>query len=64
MYTGKLIFAQAMDHLPLHILRRCIQRNDGNRHVKRFSCLDLYRCMAFAQLTYRAIWMDVSVIGS
>ena len=53
MYTGKLVFAQAMDHLPLHTFRRCVQRYGGNRHIKSFTCQDQYRCMAFAQLTYR-----------
>jgi len=59
MYTGKLVFAQAMDYLPLHTFRRCIQRYDGNRHIKRFSCQDQYRCMAFAQLTYRESLRDI-----
>ena len=59
MYTGKLVFAQAMDHLPLHTLRRCIQRYKGNRHVKRFSCQEQFRCMAFAQLTYRESLRDI-----
>ena len=59
MYTGKLVFAQALDHLPLHTLRRCIQRYNGNHHVKRFSCQDQYRCMAFAQLTYRESLRDI-----
>lgn len=59
MYTGKLVFAQAMDHLPLHTFRRCIQRYDGNRHIKRLTCQDQYRCMAFAQLTYRESLRDI-----
>jgi hypothetical protein len=49
MYTGKLVFAQALNYLPLHTFRRCIHRYDGNRYVKSFSCKDQYRCMAFAQ---------------
>ena len=53
MFEGKLVFAQLMDHLPLHTLRRCIERFDGDRAVKGFSCQDQFRCMAFAQLTYR-----------
>ena len=53
------MFAQALDHLPLHTLRRCIQRYNGNHHVKRFSCQDQYRCMAFAQLTYRESLRDI-----
>ena len=59
MYTGKLVFSQAMDHLPQHTLRRCIQRYNGNQHIKRFTCQDQYRCMAFAQLTYRESLRDI-----
>jgi len=59
MYTGKLIFAQAMDYLPQHTLRRCIQRYDGNKNIKLFTCQDQYRCMAFAQLTYRESLRDI-----
>jgi hypothetical protein len=59
MYTGKLLFAQVMDHLPMHTLRRCIRRYNGNRHIKRFSCQDQYRSMAFAQLTYRESLRDI-----
>jgi len=53
MYEGKLVFAQVMDHLPLHTLRRAVARFDGDRGVKDFSCQDQFRCMAFGQLTYR-----------
>jgi len=59
MYTGKLIFAQAMDYLPQHTLHRCIQRYDGNKNIKFFTCQDQYRCMAFAQLTYRESLRDI-----
>lgn len=59
MYTGKLIFAQAMDYLPQHTLRRCIQRYDDNKNIKFFTCQDQYRCMAFAQLTYRESLRDI-----
>lgn len=53
MFEGKLVFAQVMDHLPLHSLRRSIAKFGGERAVKGFSCQDQFRCMAFAQLTYR-----------
>jgi hypothetical protein len=59
MYTGKLVFAQVMDHLPLHSFRRCVARYRGEHKVKRFSCLDQYLCMAFAQLTYRESLRDI-----
>jgi len=59
MYTGKLIFAQVLDHLPQHTFRRCVERYGGNQHVKRFTCQDQFRCMAFAQLTYRESLRDI-----
>jgi len=59
MYTGKLVFAQAMEHLPMHTFRRCIQRYNGDKHIKSFTCQDQYRCMAFAQLTYRESLRDI-----
>ncbi len=59
MYTGKLVFSQAMDHLPLHTFRRCVQRYDGNRYIKHFTCQDQFCCMAFAQLTYRESLRDI-----
>ena len=59
MYSGKLVFAQVMDHLPLHTFRRCVARYAGEHKVKRFSCLDQYLCMAFAQLTYRESLRDI-----
>jgi Domain of unknown function (DUF4372)/Transposase DDE domain len=61
MYAGKLVFAQVMDHLPLHRLRRCVARYHGEHKVKRFSCLDQFLCMAFAQLTYRESLREVEI---
>ena len=59
MYTGKIVFAQVIDHLPLHTFYRCVQRYRGHYKVQSFSCLDQYLCMAFAQLTYRDSLRDV-----
>jgi hypothetical protein len=59
MYSGKLVFAQLTDHLPLYTFRRCVARYRGHRKVKSFSCLDQYLCMAFAQLTYRESLRDI-----
>ena len=59
MYTGSLIFSQVMEHLPLHTFRRCVQRYRGNHKIQSFSCLDQFRCMAFAQLTYRESLRDI-----
>jgi len=59
MYTGRLIFSQVMDYMPIHTFRRCVQRYRGNRKIKHFTCLDQYLCMAFAQLTYRESLRDI-----
>jgi hypothetical protein len=59
MYAGKLVFAQLMDHLPLHTFQRCVARYQAEHKVKSFSCLDQYLCMAFAQLTYRESLRDI-----
>ena len=40
MYSGKLVFAQIMDHLPWYNFRRCVIRYNGNRKVKSFTCAD------------------------
>jgi hypothetical protein len=59
MYSGKLVFAQVMEHLPLHAFRRIVTRYAGERKVKSFSCLDQFLCMAFAQLTFRESLRDI-----
>ena len=59
MYAGKLVFSQVLEHLPLHIFRRCVQRYRGNHKVKEFTCYDQFLCMAFAQLTYRESLRDI-----
>jgi hypothetical protein len=59
MNSGKIIFSQLTDHLPLHEFRRCVQRYRGHYKVKSFSCFDQYLCMAFAQLTYRESLRDI-----
>ncbi len=58
MYVGKLVFSQLMDYLPQQTFRRCVERYGGDRSVKSFSCQDQFRCMAFAQLTYRESLRD------
>lgn len=59
MNTGRTVFAQLLDFLPLHEFRKCVQRYRGNYKVQKFSCLDQFLCMAFAQLTYRESLRDI-----
>jgi hypothetical protein len=59
MYSGKLVFAQLMEYLPLHTFRRCVERFPSKYPTKTFSHLDQFLCMAFAQLTYRESLRDI-----
>lgn len=59
MNTGKIVFSQVMEHLPIPSFRRCVDRYNGNHKIKTFSCLDQYLCMAFAQITFRESLRDI-----
>ena len=59
MYSGQLVFAQLMGHLPLHTFRRYVRRYPSKYPTKTFSHLDQFLCMAFAQLTYRESLRDI-----
>lgn len=59
MYTGQMIFSQLLDFFPKHEFDKCVRRYRGNYRIRRFSCLDQFLCMAFAQLTYRESLRDI-----
>ena len=59
MNTGKIIFSQVMEFLPLYEFRKCVARYHGDYKVLSFSCMDQFLCMAFAQLTYRESLRDI-----
>jgi hypothetical protein len=59
MYSGPLVFTQVMDFMPLKTFQHCVARYQGNFGVKHFSCMDQFRIMAFAQLTYRESLRDI-----
>jgi hypothetical protein len=59
VYKGQTVFSQIMDFLPIKKFRRCVDRYNGNYHVRSFTCFDQFLCMAFAQLTYRESLRDI-----
>jgi hypothetical protein len=59
MFAGKLVFSQLMDHLPWKTFGRIVQRYGGDHRVREFNCAHQFRCMAFAQLTYRDSLRDI-----
>lgn len=61
MNQGRTVFAQLMDFLPMDFFRKCVARYGGNYRTRRFSCLDQFLAMAFAQLTFRESLRDIEV---
>ena len=59
MYLGKLVFAQSMEHWPVHEFQKCVSRYAGNYKSRGFSCNDQFLCMSFAQLTFRESLRDI-----
>ena len=59
MNSGKTVFAQLMELLPVYEFHKCVERYQGDYWIKNFSCLDQFLCMAFAQLTYRESLRDI-----
>lgn len=59
MNSGKTIFAQLLDFLPIYEFRQCVKRYQGHYKIKSFSCWDQFLCMAFAQLSYRESLRDI-----
>jgi hypothetical protein len=59
MFTGRTVFAQLIDLLPLHEFRKCVARYRGEHKVLSFSCLDQFLSLAFAQLTGRESLRDI-----
>lgn len=59
MNSGRTVFSQLMDFLPMYEFHKCVERYNGNYKVQSFSCWDQYLCMVFAQLTYRESLRDI-----
>ncbi|MEK6707335.1 MAG: IS4 family transposase, partial [Pseudomonadota bacterium] len=62
MHAGKLVFAQLMGHLPLHTFRQCVAKYPSRYPTLKFSHLDQFLCMAFAQLIYRESLRDIACL--
>ena len=59
MNLGRTVFAQLLEFIPSYQFQICVDRYQGNRYVKDFSCWDQFLCLAFAQLTYRESLRDI-----
>ena len=61
MNVGKTLFAQVMEFVPWTSFGRIVDRYSGNAGVRRMTCAEQFRVMAFAQLTWRESLRDIEV---
>ena len=61
MNVGKTLFAQIMEFIPWTSFTRIVNRYSGNAGVRRMTCAEQFRTMAFAQLTWRESLRDIEV---
>ena len=59
MNIGKTLFAQVMDFIPWKTFGRIIDRYQGDAGVRTLNCADVFRLMAFSQLTWRESLRDI-----
>ena len=59
MNVGKTLFAQVMEFVPWKTFGRIIERHAGDAGVRTLGCADVFRVMAFAQLTWRESLRDI-----
>jgi len=61
MNQGKFVFNQLTDFLPQRVLDRLVDKYDGNKYVKFFSCWNQLSCMLFGQLSGRESLRDLMI---
>lgn len=61
MNQGKYIFAQITGFLPRRVFDRLVEKYDGNKHIRSFTCWHQMLCMIFGQLTARDSLRDLIV---
>ena len=61
MNVGKTLFAQVMEFVLCKTFTRIIKRHKGDAGVQTLGCADLFRVMAFAQLSWPESLRDVEV---
>lgn len=59
MNIGKTLFAQVMEFIPWKTFGRIIDRYQGDAGVRTLNCTDVFRLMAFSQLTWRESLRDI-----
>jgi hypothetical protein len=58
---GKILFTQIMGYVPWKTFGRIVTRYNGDSGVRTLDCADVFRIMAFAQLTWRESLRDIEI---
>ncbi len=61
MNVGKTLFAQVMKFISWKDFGRIVDKYNGDKSVRTLDCADLFRSMAFAQLTCRESLRDIEI---
>ena len=61
MNQGKYVFAQITEFLPQRVFDRLVQKYNGNKHIRTFTCWNQMLCMVFGQPTTRDSLRDLIV---
>ncbi len=61
MHQGKYVFAQLTEFLPRRVFDGLVQKYNGNKHIRTFTCWNQMLCMVFGQLTTRDSLRDLIV---
>lgn len=61
MNFGKILFTQIMGYVPWKTFGRIVERHNGDSGVRTLDCADVFRIMAFAQLTWRESLRDIEI---
>ncbi len=53
MNQGKYIFAQLTDFIPCRVFDRIVNKHNGNKYVRFFTCWNQMLCLVFGKLISR-----------
>src|SRR5512133_1709171 len=61
MNQGKFVFSQLMEFLPKRVFDCLVEKYDGDKYIRHFSCWNQMLCMIFGQLTGRDSLRDLMI---
>lgn len=59
MHSGKYVFAQVMEFLPVNAFNACVKKYKGSHKIHHFTCWHQLLCMVFGQMANRESLSDL-----